>query len=240
MHTESIAYEADGARRVGYLAVDRARGGRRPGILIAHEAGGLSDVVKARAERLAGLGYVAFALDYVGDGRVLTNADESRALIAGYAAAPERIRAIGRASLDRLRAQPEVDAARLGAIGYCYGGAAVLELARSGADVQCTVGFHALLSTTRPEDARNIKGKVLACIGADDPLVPPAQRLAFEEEMRAARVDWRLYLFGSARHGFTNPDVDRHRHPALAYDRLSDERSFHAMRELFDECFGPM
>jgi dienelactone hydrolase len=238
MHIENIEYEADGARRVGYLAVDRARDGKRPGVLLAHEASGISEVVKQRARRLAELGYVAFALDYIGDGKLLADQAETRALLAKYQQEPERIRAIGRASLDILRAQPEVDGARVAAIGHCFGGAAVLELARSGADVACTVGFHALLGTTRPEDARNIKGKILVCSGADDPLVPPEQRLAFENEMREAKVDWRHYIFGNAVHGFANPDADRHKHPALGYHQLSDERSFRAMRDLFDETFG--
>jgi dienelactone hydrolase len=238
MHTQEVEYQADGARRVGYLAVDRARPGRRPGILIAHEASGVSEVVKARARRLAEIGYVAFALDYVGDGAVLKDMNESRAGIAKYMNAPERIREIGRVSLDILRGQPEVDPGKLAAIGYCYGGAAALELARSGADLSCTVGFHATLATKRPEDAHQIKGKVLVLIGAEDPLVPPEQRLAFEQEMRAGKVDWRLYLFGNVVHGFTNPEADRHQHPALAYHRLTDERSFRAMRDLFDETFG--
>jgi dienelactone hydrolase len=240
MHTESIEYQADGARRVGYLAVDRARAGKRPGILVAPEAGGVSEVVKQRARRLAELGYVAFALDYVGDGVVLQDMNESRAVVTKFMEAPERIRAIAQASLDVLRAQPEVDAAKIAAIGYCFGGTAVLELARSGADVACTVGFHSGLATKRPDDAHQIKGKVLVCIGADDPVVPPEQRLDFEREMRAGKVDWRLYLFGNAVHGFANPEADRFKHPALAYHRPTDERSFRAMRDLFDESFGPL
>ncbi|MBV9947226.1 MAG: dienelactone hydrolase family protein [Myxococcales bacterium] len=239
LHTESIEYQADGARRVGYLALDPARPRKRPGVLLAHEASGISEVVKSRARRLAELGYVAFALDYVGDGALLGDVNESRALVARLMDAPERIRAIGEASLDVLRARPEVEPGKVAAIGHCYGGAAVLELARSGADVACTVGFHSMLSTKRPEDARQIRGKVLVCIGAEDPLVPPEQRLAFEREMREGKVDWRLYLFGNAVHGFANPDADRFKHPALAYHRPTDERSFRAMRDLFDETFGP-
>ena len=239
MHTEAIEYSADGARRVGYLAVDRARPRKRPGVLIAHEAGGVSEVVKQRARRLAELGYVAFALDYVGDGIVHGDLDAVRAVVATYTAAPERIRAIGHASLDVLRAQPEVEATKIAAIGYCYGGTAVLELARSGAAIACTVGFHSGLATSRPDDAHQITGKVLVCIGAEDPMIPPEQRLAFEREMRAGKVDWRLYLFGNAVHGFANPDADRFHNPALAYHRPTDERSFRAMRDLFDETFGP-
>ena len=240
MHTESIAYFADDARRVGYLAVDRSHRGMRPGVLIASEASGVSDVVKERARRLAGLGYVAFALDHVGDGVVLQDMNESRARLATFTQAPDRIRAIGHASLDVLRAQPEIDPTKVAAVGYCFGGTAVLELARSGADVACTVGFHSMLSTKRPDDAHQIKGKVLVCIGAEDPLVPPEQRLAFEQEMRAGKVDWRLYLFGNAVHGFANPKADSYGHPALGYHRATDERSFRAMRDLFDETFGPM
>jgi dienelactone hydrolase len=240
LHTESIEYEADGARRVGFLAIDRGRAGKRPGVLVSHEASGVSEIVKQRARRLAGLGYVAFALDYVGDGALIEDLGESRALVARYMEAPDRIRSIGRASLDVLRARPEVDSGKTAAIGYCYGGTAMLELARSGADVACTVGFHSVLATRRPEDASQIKGKVLVCIGADDPLIPPDQRLAFEQEMRAAKVDWRLYLFGNAVHGFANPNADRHGHPALGYHRPTDERSFRAMRDLFDETFGTL
>ena len=239
MHTESIEYQADGARRVGYLAVDRARSGKRPGILIAPEANGLHEVAKQRAQRLAELGYVAFVVDHVGDGVVLDSMEKSMALIAIYREAPEKIRALCRASLDVLRAQPEVDPTKLGAIGYCFGGQMVFELARDGADLGCAVGFHATLAAKHP-DASKIKGKILALIGADDPLVPPEQRLAFEQEMRAAGVDWRLYLFGGAVHGFTNPEVDRRNHPALKYNRATDERSWRAMRDLFDETFGPV
>jgi dienelactone hydrolase len=237
IHTEDVEYHADGARRVGYLAVDRARAGKRPGVLIAHEASGVSEVVKERARRLAELGYVAFALDYVGDGVVLQDPNESRAVVTKFMEEPDRIRGIGRASMEILRGQGEVDPVQIAAIGYCYGGAAALELARSGADIACTVGFHATLATKRTEDAHKIKGKILVCIGAEDPLVPPEQRLAFEREMRAGKVDWRLYLFGNAVHGFANPDAGRFKHPALAYHRPTHERSFRAMLDLFEETF---
>jgi dienelactone hydrolase len=240
MHTESIEYTADGARRVGYLAVDRARAGRRPGVLIAHEGPGLSEVVKARARQLAELGYVAFALDYIGDGAVIEDMAQVMPRLRAYAEAPARIREIGRISLELLRAQPETDPQRVAAIGYCFGGAAVLELARDGADVACTVGFQSALSTARPEDAHQIKGKVLVCIGADDTMIPPEQRMAFEREMRAGKVDWRLYLFGNAVHGFSNPEADRRGFAGLAYHRPTDERSFRPMRDLFDETFGPV
>ena len=237
MHIESIEYHADNGRRVGFLAVDRTRTDRRPGVLIGPEASGISDVVRARARRLAELGYVAFAMDFIGDGRLAEMA-EVTAILKTYADAPERIRAIAAASLDILRAQPEVLPGKLAAIGYCFGGTAVLELARAGADVACTVGFHSGLATIRPAAPGAIRGKVLACIGADDPIIPPEQRLAFEAEMRAAKADWRLYVFGNAVHGFSNPEADKHRHPHLAYHPPTEERSFRAKRELFDDTVG--
>ena len=237
MHTENIEYTVSGRRYIGYLAVDRGRGGKRPGVLIAPEGTGLGEVNRARARRLAELGYVAFAIDYHGDGVEIEAMPEMMARLGALRDDPSLIRGIARTALGVLTAQAETDAGKLAAIGYCYGGTAVLELARSGADIACTVGFHSGLATTRPEDARQIKGKVLVCIGADDPLIPPEQRMAFEHEMRVGKVDWRLYLFGNAVHGFANPDADRRGMAALAYHRPTDERSWRAMRDLFDETF---
>jgi dienelactone hydrolase len=239
MHTESIEYTVDGKRYVGFLAVDRERAGKRPGVLIAPEGGGLSDISRDRARDLARLGYVAFALDYIGDGQVLASMEEMMARLSVLRGEPRIIRAITRAALGVLAGQPETDPARIAAIGYCYGGTAALELARSGAEIACTVGFHSGLATKTPEDAANIRGKVLVCIGAEDPLVPPAERMAFEQEMRAAKVDWRLYLFGNAVHGFANPEADARGMAALKYHRPTHERSWRAMLDLFDETFGP-
>jgi dienelactone hydrolase len=238
MHTQNVEYTVAGQRYVGFLAVARDGAGRRPGVLIAPEGSGLTDVSRDRARRLAELGYVALALDYHGDGAVLASMEAMQARLAVLRADPGPIRAITQAARAVLAAQAETDPARLAAIGYCYGGTAVLELARSGADIACTVGFHAGLATTRPDDARHIKGKVLVCIGAEDPLVPPAERLAFEQEMRAGKVDWRVYVFGNAVHGFSNPEADRRGLAALAYHRPTAERSWRAMRDLFDETFA--
>lgn len=236
MHTEAISYEVAGTTYVGYLAVEPG-GARRPGVLVCHEGTGLHAEVKHRCHRLVELGYVAFAVDYIGGGRVIEDLTEMTAKLATLRADLDHTRALGRAGLELLLARPEVDPARVAATGYCFGGTFALELARAGAPLACVVGFHAGLATPRPEDARNITGKVLVCIGADDPLVPPEQRLAFEQEMRAAKVDWRLNLYGNQVHGFTNPDVDRRNNPALRYDRRTDERSWRAMRDLFDETF---
>ena len=237
MKIEDIAYDVDGARMVGRLA--RPDGpGRRPAVLIAHEGNGLDDFQKERAERFAGLGYVAFALDYYGDGRPLDDRDEINTRLSALMDDAERLRRLGRAGLDVLLAQPAVDSTRVAAVGYCFGGTLVLELGRTGAPCAAIVGFHPGLTTTRPEDSVNIAGKVLVCVGAEDPLIPTEQRTAFEAEMTAAGVDWRMNVYGGARHSFTHPRAELAGLPALAYHRLSDERSWRAMVDLFDEVFA--
>jgi dienelactone hydrolase len=134
--------------------------------------------------------------------------------------------------------RPEVDASKVAAIGYCFGGTLSLELARSGAPIKGVVGFHSGLATALPQDAKNIKGKVLVCIGADDPGVPPEQRAAFEQEMRDGRVDWRMHLYGGVVHSFTNPDAVKLNNPAFArYDEEADKRSWGEMMSLFKEVF---
>jgi dienelactone hydrolase len=206
-------------------------------VLLAPEGPGLGDLCKSFARKLAGLGYVSFALDYHGDGKVLDLAQAMPRLVA-FRAEPQGIRDIAHAALDVLKRQPQTDTSRLAAIGYCFGGTTALELARSGADIKAVVGFHSGLATVRPKDAANIKGKILVCIGADDPIIPKAERAAFEEEMTSAGVDWRMNLLGGAGHSFTNPDVGRMGRAGFAYHEPSDRRSWVAMLDLFEEVFG--
>lgn len=238
MKIEDIAYEADGVRMVGMLAVDEGRPGRRPGILVCHEGGGLMDHTRNVAKRLAGLGFVAFAMDYYGDGKPLADMGQAMTFIGGWMADPTGIRARAAKALAVLEAQPRTDPGRLAAIGYCFGGTTALQLARAGADLKAAVGFHSGLGTARPGDAANIRGKVLTAIGADDPIIPAEQRIAFEREMTAAGVDWRMHVYGGAGHSFTNPDIGRLNRPGFAYHAPSDQRSWAAMLDLFDEVFG--
>jgi dienelactone hydrolase len=151
---------------------------------------------------------------------------------------PLKIRALGQAGLDVLTAQPQVDTAKLAAIGYCFGGTMSLELARGGAPLRAVVGFHSGLATARPDDASNITGKVLVCIGTEDPLVPPEQRSGFEEEMRKGGVDWRMNLYGGAAHSFTNPAAGEMGVPGIEYHQPTDVRSWAAMLDLFDETLA--
>lgn len=206
-------------------------------MLLAPEGPGLGDLCRGFARRLAELGYVAYAMDYHGGGQVLPM-DQIMPRIMAFMAEPQGIRDIATAALKVLTDQPQTDSGRLAAIGYCFGGTTALELARSGADLKAVVGFHSGLGTARPGDAANIKAKVLVQIGADDPIIPPEQRAAFETEMTAGKVDWRMLLYGGAGHSFTNPEVGALGRPGFDYDEKTDQRSWRAMLDLFGEVFG--
>jgi dienelactone hydrolase len=240
MKTQDIEYHADGARLVGYLAVDDARSGKRPGVLVAPEGGGLVDLTKTIARRLAELGYVAFAMDYYGDGKPLSDRAQVMPKIQAFMAEPSTIRARATEALAVLTRQPECDAGKLAATGYCFGGTTVLELARSGADLKAVVGFHSGLGTTRPAEPGVVRPKILTCIGARDPIIPADQRQAFEAEMTAAGVDWQMNVYGEAGHSFTNPASGDLGMPGFAYHAETDRRSWAAMRDLFDETLGPV
>jgi len=236
MRIEDIRYEVDGTEYVGRLALDEYRSAPRPAVLLCHEGPGLDEHVKGRAVRLASLGCVAFALDYQGGG-VQPPLEEGMARLGELMGDADTTRRLGRAGLDVLLAQPDVDRSRVAAIGYCFGGTMALELARGGADLKAVVGFHSGLATARPQDARNIKAKILVCIGAEDPIIPPEQRLAFEEEMRAGSVDWRMNLYGGAAHSFTNERASALGMPGVEFHQPTDLRSWRAMLDLFDEVF---
>lgn len=228
-------HHVDGQRFDGFLA-DGAGDRQAAGVLVVHEGPGLGAHTIERARRLAELGYVAYAMDLYGerDLSIERAKEQVRALRADRPALRSRMVA----ALDRLRAHPTVDPARTAAIGYCFGGTAALELARSGADVSCVVGFHAGLDAGDPADARAIRCKVLVCTGEDDPIVDAAQRAAFVEEMSDAGVDWQLVLYGGVGHSFTNPDIDAYGFPGFAYHELADRRSWRAMRALFEEAWA--
>ncbi|GFE61144.1 dienelactone hydrolase family protein [Geobacter sp. AOG2] len=235
--TKVIEYKQGDAVLEGYLAWDDAKTGKRPGVLVVHEWTGLGPYVKKRAEMLAKLGYVAFAADIYGKGvRPATPADAAR-VAAIYKDDRPLMRARARAGLEVLKGQKFVDRHRLAAIGYCFGGTTVLELARDGADLKGVVSFHGGLATPKPEDAKNIKAKVLALQGADDPFVKADERAAFKQELSAAKVDWQFITYANAVHSFTNPDAGNDNSKGAAYNEKADKRSWEAMKQFFAEIF---
>jgi len=239
MQTERVAYQADGLSMDSQLFVDEKTPGRRPGILVFPEIFGLGPHALSRAERIASLGYATLACDLHGGRRVFGDLAEVQAVMAAVRSDVARVRARAQGGLRALAARPEVDPDRIAAIGYCFGGMMALELARSGAEVRGIVGFHSGLATPAPQDAKNIRGKVLVCIGADDPGIPAEQRASFEQEMRTGKVDWQLTLFGGVVHSFTNPDAVRLGRPEFArYDAKADARSWRQMCDFFAEIFA--
>jgi len=191
-----------------------------------------------RARQLAEMGYVAFALDMYGKGGVAKTPQEASDLSGKFRSDRWLMRRRAAVGLEVLRKQERVDAKRIAAIGYCFGGTTVLELARSGADMAGVVSLHGGLDTPDPADARQIKAKVLVLAGAADPSVPLDQVKAFQEEMTKAGVDWYLISYGGAVHGFTNPDNGNDPTKGVAYNAAADRRSWAAMKDFFAEIFA--
>ena len=236
MQTQDIDYRSEAVNLRGYLAFDEKAAGRRPGVLVFHEGLGLGDFAMARARMLAELGYVALAADMFGERQQARNLQEVAKLVADLRNQPETLRARGQAALATLAALPQVDADRLAAIGFCFGGSVVLEIAREGADLKAAVSFHGVLTTRTPAASGKVKASVLVCTGADDPLAPSEQVKAFEDEMRAAQVrDWQVISYGNTLHGFTNPAADGSMMRTALYSARADRRSWASMRGLFDE-----
>jgi dienelactone hydrolase len=236
LKTQVVEYKQGDTALEGYLAYDDAQQGKRPGVLVVDEWGGLVAYGKHRADMLAQLGYVAFAADIYGKGVRPTTPQAKGQEVGKYMKDRNLLRARAIAGLDQLRNNPMVDASRIGAIGFCFGGTTVLELARSGANVAGVVGFHAGLSNPAPADANNIKAKVLILHGADDPLVNRAQVDAFEKEMDATKADWQVVLYSHTMHSFSNPASNDPAH-GIQYNPDTDRRSWQAMRDFFNEIF---
>ena len=238
LHTETVEYQDGDQVLEGYLAHDDASQVKRPGVLVVHEWKGLNDYAKHRAEQLVQLGYVAFAADIYGKGIRAKDHDEAAKLSGVYRNDRALMRRRAQAALAVLRSQPMTDPEKLAAIGYCFGGMTVLELARSGADLDGVVTFHGGLSTPHPEDARNIKAKVLIQHGGDDKFVTPEELAALKKEMDAAGVDYRVIVYPGAVHSFTVPEAGNDPSTGMAYNAEADRQSWQAMLEFFKDIFG--
>lgn len=234
---KNVAYEEGDTKMEGYLVYDEAQKTKRPGVLVVHDWMGIGEFSKQKAEQLAELGYVAFAADIYGVGNRPENSDEAAKISDEFKKNRKKLRARVQAALKVLQDEEMVQDDKIAAIGYCFGGTTVLELARSGANVAGVVSFHGGLNSPTPEDAKQIKGKVLVLHGADDPMVPAEEVAAFQKEMHEAKVDWQLVSYGNAVHCFTYPDAAKYGLEGAAYHALADKRSWKAMKVFFKELF---
>ncbi|MDH4069477.1 MAG: dienelactone hydrolase family protein [Ignavibacteria bacterium] len=239
--TKDITYEAEGVKLKGYLAFDDAIEGKRPGILVVHEWYGHNDYARKRAEMLAGLGYVAFALDMYGDGKLATHPEDAGKFAGEVMSNMPAMKARFNAALAELKKDPHVDSGKIGAIGYCFGGGVVLNMARSGASLRGVVSFHGSLGTPAPAEKGNVKTKILVCNGADDSFVSSDAIAAFKKEMNEAGADYRFVQYENAIHSFTNPgstEIGKKFGLNIGYNEKADKQSWDDMKEFFTSVFG--
>ncbi len=235
MNTKDITYQGGGKTLTGYLA-DGSNGKKAPGILLCHQGGGLRDHEKERARMLAELGYVAFACDMYGT--VATQMAEAYPLMNELAGDPALWQARVQAGIDQLKAQANVDASRLGAIGFCFGGGTMIQMARWAAEMKCLVAFHPGMQGLPEKDDRPVVSRLMICAGQKDPLIPAEARERFLKLMADASADCIYITYAKAGHSFTDKSVAQFAMPNFEYDADTDRRSWAAMRDLFDECFG--
>ena len=239
VQTRSVPYKDGAAELEGFLAWDDAGSDKRPAVLVVHEWWGLNDYAKSRARQLAEMGYVAFAADMFGKGKVTADpkvAGEWAGHMKGDVGA---WMARARAALDVLRKHDRVDTKRVAAIGYCFGGSTVLGLAFGGEDLAAVVSFHGGLSVPTPEQAKAVKARMLVCHGADDGFIPADVVSNFRATLDTAKAPYQFVAYPGARHGFTNPGADKYGVDGVKYDKSADEQSWKDMRALLDKVFKP-
>jgi dienelactone hydrolase len=233
---EPVDYKAGGVTMKGYLAYDASIKGKRPGVLVVHEWWGQNEYARKRARMLAELGYTALAVDMYGEGKIATHPDDaakfSSETMKDFPVAKERFEA----AMKLLKSQPTVDPTRIAAIGYCFGGGVVLNMARQGEDLKAVASFHGNLAAVKPAQAGQVKAKIRVYNGEDDKLTPKQVIDAFKKEMRAAKVDFQFINYPGAVHSFTNPDADelgRKFKLPMAYNADADKKSWEDMTHFF-------
>lgn len=236
--TKEVPYSHNDVKLVGFLAYDDAVEGKRPAVLVVHEWWGLNEYAKDRARQLAGLGYVAFAVDMYGEGRVTTHPQQAsewaKTITGNVSGWQDR----ADAGLEVLQKDPRADAERIAAIGYCFGGATVQQMAYSGAPLGGVVSFHGSLLPVREDQVERVSARILILHGASDPLIEEAQILNYVTAMEKSDLDWQMVFYGGAKHSFTNPDADKVGMDALGYSASADARSWAHMMVFFDEVFS--
>ena len=236
--TKNIVYKDGKKVLAGFMAYDDSTTVKRPGVLIIHEWTGINNYIKRRAVEIAQLGYVAFAADMYGQNIRPASATEAAKISALYKNDRPLMRTRALAGLKVLQDSPLVDANKLAAMGYCFGGTCALELARSGAPLKGTVSFHGILDTPEPSLAKNIRGEVLVLHGAADPYAPAAQVAAFRKEMEEGGVKYKVILYPGAVHAFTNPDSGNDPKKGAAYNPVADRKSWQEMVKFFKKIFS--
>jgi dienelactone hydrolase len=240
IETKGLDYSAQGVVMRGYLAYGGNLKGKRPGVLVVHEWWGLNDYARRRAQMLAEVGYTAFAVDMYGEGKEATNPDEAGKLSSELMKSPDVAKARFMAAIDFLKQQPMVDPSRIAAIGYCFGGGVVLNMARQGIDLKGVASFHGSLAPIIPAQPGAIRAKILVLNGADDKFIPPEQIEVFKQEMKSAGADLQFISYPGAIHSFTNPDateLGKKFNMAVAYNAEADWKSWDEMKKFLNAIF---
>jgi len=237
IQTKTVEYTQGGTALQGFIAWDDATQAKRPGVLVVHEWWGHNEHARNSARHLAEAGYVGFALDMFGKGKVASHPDDAMKFVAEATKDPAVTAARFAAALAELKKDPHVDPERIGAIGYCFGGTMVLAQARQGTDLDVVASFHGGLGGLPPVKPGAVKARVLVYSGAADSMIPAEQVAAFEKEMKAAGAKVEVVSYPGAKHGFTNPAAGSYGMEALAYDAAADKASWAAMLKAFDEVF---
>lgn len=233
---KDVSYKVGKTEMQGYLVYNESTAANAPGVLVVHDWMGLTDKTKKQADEYAKLGYVAFAADVYGKGIRPTSQKEAAAIASGYKKDRKNFRERLNAALSQLKKQRQASN-KVAAVGYCFGGTGVIELARSGAKIDGVISVHGGLDSPQPKDGKNIKARVLALHGADDPYVPVDELKAFEDEMRTHNVDWQLVKYGNAVHSFTDKTLSTDNSKGAAYNKKADERSWLDIQNFFKQVF---
>lgn len=240
VQTKVVNYQSGDTKMVGYLAYDNKYKEKRPGVLIVHEWWGHNDYARERARQLAKLGYVAFALDMYGDGKTAEHPQDAGRFAGQVRSNLPEATARFNAALEQLKSNEYTNSDKIAAIGYCFGGAVVLEMARSGLDLDGVVSFHGSLGTEQPAEKGKVKAKVLVLNGEADPFVKAEQIAAFKQEMSGAGVKYQFVNYPGAKHSFTNPGANalgKKFELPLEYSEKADKASWKLMQDFFKDIF---